>query len=111
MKAPKPLILAMTASPGNTKESIYVICSNLFAQHIEYRSENDPDVRPYLHPIHVEKVEVKLPEEYMEISGIIGEMQKELIKELQGYGFLRDKSLMKFIVVVCWSLENRLIES
>jgi ERCC4-related helicase len=49
----QPLILAMTASPGSDIKRIHDVCNNLFIEHIEYRTEEDVDVKPYVNPINV----------------------------------------------------------
>ena len=43
-----PRILALTASPGSDMEKIKEVCRNLFIEKIEIRTENDPDVSPYM---------------------------------------------------------------
>jgi len=59
--ADKPLLLAMTASPGGVHEKVQDVCSNLGIAHIENRTENDPDVRPYVFEREVEYLSIDLP--------------------------------------------------
>ncbi len=59
--ADKPLLLAMTASPGGVQEKVQDVCSNLGIAHIENRTENDPDVRPYVFEREVEYLSIDLP--------------------------------------------------
>ena len=49
-----PLILGMTASPGSDVQKVKMVCESLFIEHVEYRSDEDPDVKPYINPITVE---------------------------------------------------------
>src|SRR5580692_4161893 len=49
-----PLILGMTASPGADVQRVRMVCESLFIEHVEYRSDEDPDVTPYIHPIAVD---------------------------------------------------------
>jgi len=56
-----PLILAMTASPGGNKEKIADIVENLHISAVESRTEQDPDVRPYVHEKEIEIIHVDLP--------------------------------------------------
>ena len=49
-----PLILGMTASPGSDVDRVRMVCESLFIEHVEYRSDEDPDVKPYIHPVQVE---------------------------------------------------------
>ncbi|MEM2760095.1 MAG: helicase-related protein [Nitrososphaerales archaeon] len=74
-----PLILAMTASPGAERERIQHVCENLFIEQIEYRSEEDGDVRPYVNPISIEWRWVALPESYNKAASVIRDMLNERI--------------------------------
>ena len=56
-------ILAMTASPGGHVEKVQEVCSNLGIQIVETRSEEDPDVSPYVHEREIEIISVDLPDE------------------------------------------------
>src|SRR3954452_19117820 len=46
-----PIILAMTASPGSEQGRIEEVCNNLSIEKIEYRNEDDVDVKQYINPI------------------------------------------------------------
>ena len=59
--AAKPLLLAMTASPGGSQEKVSEVCTNLGVAHVENRTENDPDVSPYVHEREVEIHQIELP--------------------------------------------------
>ncbi|WP_342764897.1 DEAD/DEAH box helicase [Methanoregula sp.] len=59
--ADKPLILAMTASPGGAQEKVQEVCANLAIAHVETRTENDPDVRPYVFERELEYISIDLP--------------------------------------------------
>jgi ERCC4-related helicase len=61
--AGKPLLLAMTASPGGAQEKVQEVCANLGIVHIETRTEDDPDVRPYVFARDVEVITIDLPPE------------------------------------------------
>ena len=61
--AKKPLLLAMTASPGGDQAKVQEVCSNLHIEAVETRVETDEDVRPYIHERDVQYVDVYLPEE------------------------------------------------
>ena len=45
-QSPCPMILALTASPGAERSRIQEVCNNLFIENLEYRNEDDPDVKP-----------------------------------------------------------------
>ncbi len=59
--AAKPLLLAMTASPGENPEKVQEVCGNLGITHIETRTEHDPDVAPYVHERDLEYISIDLP--------------------------------------------------
>ena len=58
--AKKPRILAMTASPGGQKEKVREVCANIGIEQVETRTEDDPDVRPYIHEREIEVISVSL---------------------------------------------------
>jgi len=87
--APYPLILGMTASPGSDIERVEAVCRALSIEHIEYRSDWDPDVRPYINPIDVEWAMVDLPEEYGPPRRLLGEMLRSKIHLLNRAGYLK----------------------
>ncbi|HZB99401.1 MAG TPA: helicase-related protein, partial [Nitrososphaeraceae archaeon] len=97
-----PYILAMTASPGAERKRIQEVCNNLFIEHIEYRSEDDPDVKPYVNAIDVKWEWLNLPEEYRYIVSILRSMLEEKIRWL-----IRNGLLMKAIK---WIFKKDLIE-
>jgi len=59
--ADKPLLLAMTASPGGVQEKVQDVCANLGIEHVETRTENDPDVRPYVYERELDYISIDLP--------------------------------------------------
>jgi Fanconi anemia group M protein len=86
-----PLILGMTASPGSNLERIREICEALFIEQIEFRSEEDWDVKPYINPVKVEWRRVRLPKQYEKASQTLKLMLKERIDKLQAYGLIKKK--------------------
>ncbi|MEM3518333.1 MAG: helicase-related protein [Nitrososphaerales archaeon] len=87
-----PLILGMTASPGSDIERVRMVCESLFIEHVEYRCDEDDDVRPYIQPIHVEWKRVNLPLNYQPLRDILRGMLDARIKWLQSKGYLKDSS-------------------
>jgi Fanconi anemia group M protein len=67
-QASYPLILGMTASPGSDHRRILDVCGNLRIEQVEYRSEDDADVTPYIHPIEVTWRRVDLPAAYRDMK-------------------------------------------
>src|SRR6476659_9035550 len=84
-----PAILALTASPGSDKQRIQDVCDNLFIEQIEYRSEEDPDVKGYINPIEVKWESFDLPSEYQYIRSTLKGMLDEKIKWLTQHRLLR----------------------
>jgi Fanconi anemia group M protein len=77
-QSPWPIILGLTAS----------ICKALFIEQVEYRSEEDSDVAPYINPVEVEWKYVDLPNEYQEIAEIIKAMLNEKVNWLNRLGLV-----------------------
>ena len=84
-----PLILGMTASPGSEMERVRNVCQSLFIEHVEYRNDGDPDVRPYVQPITMESKAVDLPPGYQPIGEILNGMLNERVRWLQNRGYLK----------------------
>lgn len=84
-----PIILGLTASPGSSKERIEEVCSNLYIEQIEYRSEENVDVLPYVHPVEVDWRRVQLPETYKELVELVDNILQETLEWLHKHRFLR----------------------
>ena len=78
-----PQILGLTASPGSTEEKINEIKQNLYIDHLEIRTDQDLDVKPYIHNVDNVWIKIKLPEEFLEVKKILGEKLKEIYKILK----------------------------
>ena len=89
-----PRILALTASPGATKEKIGDICKNLYIEDVEIRTEEDPDVLPYIQKKEMEYIKVDLPPELQRIRGLIIEVYKEKLSMLKNYGMMKPASVI-----------------
>ncbi|MFY9799277.1 MAG: DEAD/DEAH box helicase family protein, partial [Candidatus Nitrosopolaris sp.] len=88
-----PVILAMTASPGSEKTRIEEVCNNLSIEQIEYRNEEDEDVKPYINPIYISWKWFTIPQEYKYISSTLRAMLEERLQFLIERGLLRKKHL------------------
>lgn len=77
MQAEHPLILALTASPGGTKEKIQEICDNLFIKNVQIRDEKDLDVEKYVQVVENEIVYVELDENFRKIKTLLEEILKD----------------------------------
>ncbi len=86
-----PLILGMTASPGSDLNRVLEVCRNLYVERVEYRSEEDPDVNPYIQPIRIEWKTVNLPKEYVEMKFQIRSMLDRRVNWLCEKGIIKRK--------------------
>ena len=84
-----PLILGMTASPGSDIEKVRMVCESLFIEHVEHRSDEDQDVRPYIQQITVESKTVDLPLAYQPVKDVLRGMLDDRVMWLQGRGYLK----------------------
>lgn len=84
-----PLILGMTASPGSDLDRVLEVCRNLYVERVEYRSEEDPDVKPYIQPIEVEWKRVDLPKEYLDARSQIKAMLDRRVNWLIERGIIK----------------------
>ena len=92
-QSPNPLIVAMTASPGSDKIRIQQICNNLYIEHIEYRNEEDADVKPYVNPIELKWEFVELSEKYRQIILLFKSMLQEKLRWLIFRGLIKKNNI------------------
>jgi Fanconi anemia group M protein len=85
-EAKSPLVLGITASPGSQSEKIAEICTNLGIEKIQTRTENDPDVAPFVHMREIEWVKLTVPKELLLIRSAIEELLKTRIDDLNRLG-------------------------
>ncbi|MDO5852834.1 MAG: helicase-related protein [Thermoplasmata archaeon] len=78
--------VGMTASPGSSTDRIEEVCINLNLRRIDIRSENDPDVSPFIHDTYVNRIEVDLPQDIMDISALLKVMLDHFYSEMCGLG-------------------------
>ncbi len=95
-KARFPRILALTASPGSDLERIGEVCKNLFIEDIEVRSDDDPDVKPYVQEVVMDWVKVDLPQSFIEIQKLISHFLNERLQKLKDWGILH-RSDVKYV--------------
>ncbi len=83
----KPLILAITASPGSGEEKIQDVCKNLFIKNLEIKKDSDEDVKPYVQEIKTEWIRVNLPEKFLVVKKNLEIFMKEQLISLKRIGF------------------------
>ncbi|MFZ1898082.1 DEAD/DEAH box helicase [Methanoregula sp.] len=109
--ADKPLILAMTASPGSAEEKVQDVCANLGITQIENRTENDPDVRPYVHERDVEIHQIDLPRELKQAIHAIHTLIDDRLAFLASLGFAvpkRERLSMKELAGINAQIQQRI---
>ncbi|HIH11792.1 TPA: DEAD/DEAH box helicase [Candidatus Woesearchaeota archaeon] len=90
-----PRILGLTASPGSDLQTIQDVCTNLHIERVEVRTEDDPDVRPYVQDITLRWESVQLPAEFKKIQELLRNALKAKYLELQKLGTARSSDLTK----------------
>ncbi|MBI2145653.1 DEAD/DEAH box helicase [Candidatus Woesearchaeota archaeon] len=83
-----PRILALTASPGSDMEKITEVCTNLFIEDIEVRTESDPDVKQYVQEMDIDWVKVELPAEFSDIKKLLEHSLRSKLEVVKAMGFL-----------------------
>ena len=109
--ADKPRILAMTASPGGVQEKVQQVCTNLGIAHIENRTENDPDVRPYVFERDLEYISIDLPPDLKAAITVINALIEERLALLASLHFTipkREKLTMKALNVINAQIQQRI---
>ena len=91
---PDGTILALTASPGSSKDKITLLCQNLHIplENIHIRTRKDSDVKQYLKPMDVYKIGVNLTSLMREIYSVVLVVLEERLKYLSQLNFLDIKS-------------------
>ncbi len=83
------LILALTASPGGNLEKIGSICGNLFIENVEIKTEDDPDVKPYVEKKEIKWIKVNLDDDFRRCLMFFKNTLNKRLKKLKDMGFLR----------------------
>jgi Fanconi anemia group M protein len=99
---PDGTILALTASPGSSKEKINELCKNLFipSDNIHIRIRKDRDVKKYLKPMDIYKIGVNLTSLMEDIRKIIYHLLEGRLQYLSRLGFLKISSLPLYKKVI-----------
>ena len=104
-------LLAMTASPGGMQEKVQEVCTNLGISRIENRTENDPDVRPYVFERDIEFVSIDLPPDLKRAITIIDALIDERLALLSSLHFTvpkREKLTMKTLNEINAQIQQRI---
>ncbi|MCL2318088.1 MAG: DEAD/DEAH box helicase family protein, partial [Methanomassiliicoccaceae archaeon] len=74
--------MGLTASPGSDIKKVEEVCRNLGFRKIAVRTEDDPDVAPYIHDTYIKRIEVNMPKELLEITDILKKLLDHYFTEL-----------------------------
>jgi len=92
-KSSFPRIMALTASPGSDLEKIQEVCKNLYIENIEIRTEESPDVKPYIQEVKIDWVKVKLPPNFNDVQKFLKDFLKSRLEQLKTWGILQRKDV------------------
>jgi Fanconi anemia group M protein len=109
--AAKPLILAMTASPGGVQEKVQDVCANLGIAHIESRTEFDTDVAPYVHERELDYISIDLPPELKAAINSINTLIDDRLQLLASLHFTvpkREKLSMRELSAINAQIQARI---
>lgn len=85
--------LALSASPGTSKDEINSIISNLYIESLDVKSYDDFDVRPYVNKTKIENVEVEMPKEFDKIRELLSLTFNKKILQLKEFNMLIGKNM------------------
>ncbi len=104
------LVMGMTASPGSDPKKIMEVCNNLAIERIDMRSDDDPDVSPYIHDIFVNRIEVNMPDDLVNVISLLKKIMDSYIMELVHLNLMDPNwpPSTKHLLVVGESLQRRL---
>lgn len=102
--------VGMTASPGSDTARIEEVCHNLDLRRIDIRSDDDPDVSPYVHDTFVRKVEVNMPKDLVDVISLLRSMLDHYTAELISLGLMNPgwPASTKHLLVIGQNLQARL---
>jgi Fanconi anemia group M protein len=93
-QAKNPRILALTASPGGTRQKITEICKNLGITAVEIKTERDEDVEPWVKKKDLEWEDVSLPESFLEIKSLLDKARMKRLQSLVNFGYTKPAGLI-----------------
>ena len=102
-----PRILALTASPGSSKEIIREVCSNLNIESIEIRTAQDEDIKEFIQQKEIEYINVDFPEDFKKVHNILKELYNSKLENVKSFGITKPLSIINKTDLII--LQKRLI--
>ncbi|MBI5065783.1 DEAD/DEAH box helicase [Candidatus Woesearchaeota archaeon] len=94
-KADFPRVLALTASPGDDLEKITELCKSLGIEEVEVRTDEDPDVKPYVQELEAQYIKVDLPQEFLQVKKFLEESYLSKLEQVKSHGHITRTNLSK----------------
>lgn len=94
-----PLILALTASPGGHRYKINEVKNKLFIKNVEIRSRDDSDVKPYVHEMKQDWIEVELTIPMKSIKKYLESIRDEKVNKLMSWGIIHSSKITKTQII------------
>lgn len=89
-KSNNPRILALTASPGSDLQTIEDVCKNLHIEDVEIRTDEDPDVQPYLQAMEIDTRKVELSDDFKHIIKLLHQCIKTKTDDIKKTGITEE---------------------
>ncbi len=87
-QAHNPRVLGLTASPGSDQQKIRNVCDNLYIDEIELRTDEDPDVKPYIQDVDIERITIDLPDDFAQVIKYLRDCMQNKLEKIKDYGYL-----------------------
>ena len=94
-KGTPPKILGLTASPGSDLEKITEVCENLGIEAVEIRTDEDPDVKPYIQEVNIDWIKVILPESFLSIKKHLEVCINTKMVQVKEFGYANSINLQR----------------
>ncbi|MCL6088584.1 MAG: DEAD/DEAH box helicase [Candidatus Marsarchaeota archaeon] len=82
------LVLGLTASPGGDRKKITDILNALGIRHVQIRTAEDADVKPYVKPLEIEWIRVELTPALLEAKAVLQDLIGAQTETLRKMGFV-----------------------
>ncbi len=94
-QAKNPLVVGLSASPGDSKEKVLSICNNIGVESIEVLSKDDPRVEPYVFETTIQPRFVEISDDVLKVRDKLQDIYKKRLVKLYEKDYLdsRSKSL------------------